>query len=191
MFKRFNITNTPFKSLNDGSSDFWTLSSQGTNEYYYNQTDVKFEPLKVLENNSDMNEGVIGSLSVGEWAWGDNDSLGYNTIYVRLSDNTDPDTKTSGYLKCTPAYLLLQKQQNSIECIVTTLEFSNQHKSFSSYVKEIRTDKNDNIFFTKIYSLPNYEYYTQKHPTAYQDQDKVYIMADIEFICVHASAEES
>ncbi|KKL77988.1 hypothetical protein LCGC14_2029330, partial [marine sediment metagenome] len=46
----------------------------------------------------------------GEWAFGNQDSLAFPTIYVRLSDDTDPDTKFAAdndYLEATyddPAY---------------------------------------------------------------------------------------
>ena len=34
----------------------------------------------------------MGSLAVGEWDWGDNDTLGYSTIYVRIPGSVDPDS---------------------------------------------------------------------------------------------------
>ena len=36
-------------------------------------------------------EGTVGSLSNHEWDYGDNDTLGYSTVYVR-DDSGDPDT---------------------------------------------------------------------------------------------------
>jgi len=52
-----------------------------------------------LGSDADANEGTTGSLLVGEWDYGDNDSLGFNTIYVRLIDDKDPDGKVDGYIK--------------------------------------------------------------------------------------------
>lgn len=85
----------------------WTLSGSGTNEYYleaFAGGDPNIaEPLNVFENvggtDNTMVEGTLGALTQGKWAWGDNDTLGFDTIYVRLSDNTDPDSKTQGYLE--------------------------------------------------------------------------------------------
>ena len=85
----------------------WTLSGSGTNEYYCEANgggDPSLDdPLAVYEDvggaDTTMPEGVLGSLSAGEWGYGDNDTLGFNTIYVRLSDNVDPDTKANGYLE--------------------------------------------------------------------------------------------
>jgi hypothetical protein len=41
---------------------------------------------------------VSGTLAAGEWGWGDADGLGFDTLYVRLNDGTDPDTKAVSYV---------------------------------------------------------------------------------------------
>ena len=46
-----------------------------------------------------MSAGTAGTLASGEWDWADNDALGFTTIYVRLSDDTDPDSKADGYVQ--------------------------------------------------------------------------------------------
>ena len=66
----------------------WTASGSGTNEYYYSM-DIP-EPLRLLIDGSEAATGTLGSLADHAWNWGDNDSLGYNTIYVR-DDSGDPD----------------------------------------------------------------------------------------------------
>jgi hypothetical protein len=74
----------------------WTVSASGTNEYYLpisNPKSFKSKPDDVWEDDTAMTEGTLGSLAAGEWAFGDNDSLGESAIYVRLSDDTDPDSK--------------------------------------------------------------------------------------------------
>jgi hypothetical protein len=81
----------------------WTLSGSGTSEYYL-ELDAGGDPdlletSYLLENSSKMTAGTVGSLSAGEWDYGDNDTLGYNTFYVRLTDSTDPDTKADGYVQ--------------------------------------------------------------------------------------------
>jgi hypothetical protein len=58
-----------------------------------------------------------GLLSAGNWAWDDNDSLGYKTIYVRLSDEVDPDTYQVGTLPSRRHWLL--QINSSISPIVT------------------------------------------------------------------------
>lgn len=46
-------------------------------------------PDYVSDGYSQLAVGTLGSLSDGEWAWGDNDSLGYNTVYIKLASG-DP-----------------------------------------------------------------------------------------------------
>jgi hypothetical protein len=82
----------------------WTLSAHGTNEYYFNNGGGTMiaRPAGIYINEPTwMNssaEGVVGALAAGEWAWGNNDALGWSTLYVRLPDNTDPDIKAAGYV---------------------------------------------------------------------------------------------
>ena len=51
------------------------------------------QALNVYDQGVWMPQGAPGSLSDGKHGWGDNDSLGFQTIYVRLSDGVDPDTR--------------------------------------------------------------------------------------------------
>jgi hypothetical protein len=79
---------------------FWTLSGFGTGEYYFTGTFTPPEPSFMFESGSEMPAGTLGSLSAGEWDWGDNGGeVGFDTIYVRLLDSTDPDTKSTDYLQ--------------------------------------------------------------------------------------------
>jgi hypothetical protein len=85
-----------------GGTYRWIASGSGTNEYYM-QTSAGADPSldtprAVLENLTLMTEGTVGTLAAGEYDYGDNDTLGYSTLYVRLSDGTDPDTKASEYV---------------------------------------------------------------------------------------------
>ena len=89
----------------------WTASGSGTNEYYVELNgggDPSIStPTIVIENLVRMTEGTVGSLSAGEYDYGDNDTLGYSTIYVRLTDGTDPDTKSAQYVMYSEADILL------------------------------------------------------------------------------------
>jgi len=80
----------------------WSASGSGTDEYYM-ELDAGGDPgigqvYVLFEDNVKIPEGTAGSLSAGEWDWGDNDTLGYDTVYVRLTDGADPDSKADGYL---------------------------------------------------------------------------------------------
>lgn len=83
----------------------WTVSASGTNEYYVRLsggTDPSLsEPPNVYEGGAAMTAGTVGALAVGEWDYADNDTLGYSTIYVRLSASAtavDPDDNPSDYV---------------------------------------------------------------------------------------------
>ena len=47
-----------------------------------------------------LSRGTLGSLGSGAWGYGDNDSLGYSTLYVKLSDASNPSSKNADYLNC-------------------------------------------------------------------------------------------
>lgn len=53
----------------------------------------------ITGNDVAFTSGTGGALAVSQFAYGDYDTLGYNTIYVQLADSTDPDTKTLDYVK--------------------------------------------------------------------------------------------
>lgn len=80
----------------------WTASGSGTAEYYLELSGGGdpgfFDPGIMIENGQEMTRGTAGSLAAGEWDFADNDSIGGNRIYVRLADDSDPDTKASGYV---------------------------------------------------------------------------------------------
>src|SRR4029453_18083398 len=85
----------------------WTASGSGTNEYYV-RTAANGNPgfqaspptsNGVFINGTAATKATLGSLAAGQWGYGDNDSLGYSTGFVRLSDGTDPDTKDPFYVK--------------------------------------------------------------------------------------------
>ncbi len=69
----------------DGS---WSNSTATTGEYYTDEVIVK--PLNVVADGVNLTEGTLGSLANDEWAYGDQDTLGYNTIY--MNTGVDPDT---------------------------------------------------------------------------------------------------
>jgi hypothetical protein len=93
----WGVSNTLSVSLTDGSTDQWTDSGVTPGEYYYTGSDISAEPTYVFEDGSEMTEGTLGSLASGEYAWGDQDSLGSDTLYVY--GTADPDSQASGYIK--------------------------------------------------------------------------------------------
>jgi hypothetical protein len=84
----------------DSATYKWTNSPTDTDEYYLELLgggDPELtEPTAVIKDDEVMTKGTVGALGLNRWAWGDNDSLGFNTIYMRLSGNADPDTLGDG-----------------------------------------------------------------------------------------------
>ena len=90
-------TETAIDLLTAAGTD-WTASGSGTDEYYIPLGSSLYsavEPDKVYEDSIELVQGTLGSLGISQWAFGDNDGLGADTIYIRLSDGTDPDTKNA------------------------------------------------------------------------------------------------
>lgn len=85
----------------------WTLSGSGTDEYYLVDTfnasgDALLPPPDFVDNDGvTIVSGTVGSLAVDEFDFADNDSLGFSTLYVRLTGGADPDTITP---KLRPVY---------------------------------------------------------------------------------------
>lgn len=80
----------------------WIASGSGTGEYYLDLIgggDPGIpEPVTVKANGSTLTPGSAGTLAASTWDYTDNDTLGYSTIYVRLADDADPDSKATGWV---------------------------------------------------------------------------------------------
>jgi hypothetical protein len=91
-------TSDTIVNLLESPNDHWTISASGSNEYYLDNAAPFYsavKPVKMLEDDEELIEGLLGSLGLKQWAFGDNDALGYSTIYIRLSDEADPDSKAA------------------------------------------------------------------------------------------------
>lgn len=85
--------------ISNSSYHTWVLSGSGTNEYYLSSTVAsdhydafpQYEPLNVKVQGVAYAAGTAGVLAEGEWDWGDNDTLGYNTVYIRLDSGVYAD----------------------------------------------------------------------------------------------------
>lgn len=88
------------------STHAWTQSGSGTNEYYLRTAaggnpGIPAIPSAVKGNGLAFASGTLGALTASQFAYGDNDSLGYSTLYVRLADGADPDSKADGWVTFT------------------------------------------------------------------------------------------
>ncbi len=83
----------------------WTVSASGTDEYYVDLSgggdpSIPSTVSGVYEDDVRMTKATVGSLTDGQWDYGDNDTLGYSTIYVRLTGAVaDPDDKGQGWVE--------------------------------------------------------------------------------------------
>ena len=100
-------TDTLWRQINVRTSAYsWTVSGSGTSEYYLRTAangnpGFAASPTTVYLNGASVTSGSLGSLTAGHWAYGDNDTLGYSTLYVRTSGSVDPDTLVDGYVAFT------------------------------------------------------------------------------------------
>ena len=92
-----NIAYIPARAAGGTTLGTWTASST-SGEYYLATTATTrlTDVSQVVEDNyMILNEGTVGSLGSGEWEVGDNDSLGYDTLYVKLLQAVSPATLDS------------------------------------------------------------------------------------------------
>lgn len=89
--------NVPIPTIIRNASYSWTASAV-PGEYYLRTSAGSnpnlSEPVKILVGTRYFIKGIIGSLSQYEYGYGASDGLGYSTIYLRLEDGSDPDSKT-------------------------------------------------------------------------------------------------
>lgn len=116
----------------------WTLSASGTTEYYV-ELDAGGDPSLTEPNNVTTDgtyqidtNGTLGSLNAGEWDWGDNDALGYSTVYVRLDDGADPDTKNDKYVSMVFGGGTDYSQQDSAQLSLTDLAMTTATTTLTS-----------------------------------------------------------
>ena len=74
----------------------WTVSAAQAGEYRLElaaggNPSIE-QPDAVYQTGSALGTGTLGSLPISTWNWGDNDALGYSTVYVRALGTVDPDT---------------------------------------------------------------------------------------------------
>jgi hypothetical protein len=95
-----------------GGASEWTDSPTTPGEAYYTGAAMTSKPVHVELGGVDitLQEGTLGALVENEWAWGDQDTLGASTMYIKLPGDGDPDALAADYLK-----IALTAVQESIE----------------------------------------------------------------------------
>jgi len=188
--KNWSLAECPFKSLVDGTSDYWTASGSGTNEYYYNQGDVDEKPKTVEIDGSAATEGTLGSLAAGEWGWGDNDTLGSDTVYVRLSGGGDPDAQSAGHVECSEPVEVLQVTAAK-SATITSVKVSNNTTSLVTF-DLLDTDSGDTITFPSRYLevAEGDRLMVRTDIDVFTDEQKLKIHSDAEDVGVKVSGME-
>lgn len=130
-------------ALTDGYTNKWTLSESGTSNYHYN-TPMDSEPEVVQYLDNILTRGTLGSLSAGQYAFGNNDSLSSNTLYVRLPDSTDPDTKSVDTLVCLYWFKLTQGATVTQDNGYDLVGYSRAISSFNDIRLKIKLDSSNN-----------------------------------------------
>lgn len=100
------ITNWAGVSLRNPTYE-WTASGSGTGEFYLEVSgggdpgiaDPGTTTGAITGNDANFANGTMGSLTASQFDYGDNDTLGFSTIYVRLADDADPDSKVLDFVK--------------------------------------------------------------------------------------------
>jgi len=190
--KRWYISEFSPKNLVDGASDWWTVSSGGTNEYYYNQGLFQHTPNLVTISGVDtsISSNDAGSLYPGEWAWGDNDSIGEDTIYVRLSTGVDPDTTTSGCVQCSEPVELLEATADK-ETILLSLLISNYSTDDDANIWVFHTDGSNILFRWFVDILVDNSPFALDSKLVFEPGDKLLFMSAIDDVSVICSGDES
>ena len=177
MFKNFNSV-YEFSKLNG-----WTASSLGTDEYYYSQS-VTEKPLLVMENGNELTEGTLGALNAGEWAYGDNDSLGYNTVYVRLSDSTIPATdEVTASISQNMIVVPTGKSLGVVSIEIRGI-------SEDANLKIIRVDGSEVELFSFILGVKSDDYAILDHGITLTSEQQLKIQSDKEGLNVMINANE-
>lgn len=176
------LAELPFKSLNDGSSDYWTSSGSGTDEYYYSPTDLDEKPLILQLDGSGATEGTVGSLSEGEWGWGDNDSIGEDTVYVRLSGGDDPDNKDAGYIECSERHTVYTVGSGNI-ALITSLRITNNDGNNDANIRWSLYDDSDSLLYPETLTLLSTD-------SGFRDTARLGVLSAGYYVTVHADLED-
>ncbi len=101
--------NTVSRSVvDDGTLWAWTVSPADADEFYLTEVlgpgDINLPvPTAVTEvigtTDTAMTNAAPGALTAGDWGYGDNDTLGFDTVYVFLTATGDPDSQSAGHVK--------------------------------------------------------------------------------------------
>jgi hypothetical protein len=134
--KRWYIPSFDFTTI-----DGWTQSGSGTGEYFYTGTSIN-EPNYVKLEGTLAEEGTLGSLAAGTYGWGDNDTLGSNTLYVRLAGSGAPGSSAVQYFYEKQETLVtaeIGKETIILSLLISNFSYTNDAKITIEHINGVTT----------------------------------------------------
>lgn len=189
--KSWSIPSFPFVDCRSTSNQ-WAESAAQTGEFHFDNSGsvLSGKPSAVYIDESKATEGVLGELAEGEWAWGDADTIGYDTLYVRLTSDADPDTQDAEYVQALEADELLDSGSNTI--ILLSLLISNYSLTSDAHIIVTRRDNTGVEKFKWILDIPvTNSPFALDSKMVFTAGDKLKIEVDNPDVAIDASGDES
>lgn len=180
--KRWAISEFDYTALTS-----WTASGSGTDEYYYSGAAIN-EPAYVTVDGSVATEGALGSLAAGQFGWGDNDTIGHDTVYARLAAGTSPGS-TDVYYFITDTQTLLTAATDE-ETILLHMMINNYSSDDASVTVE-HTDGSDTLFQYDLDLLSTDSPFSLDAKIVLEPSDTIQVTSDVPEVCVIASGDAS
>jgi len=164
----------------------WTREGT-TNEYWWSASILSKKPWEVLLGGTVVDEGAVGSLTARTWGW----DSGNNRLYVRLSDNTNPDTKDEHFVSANTGLATTLLDSGTSTVILLSLLISNPtNKSAQIIVKTTDFDDEDKFVFILDLNAGDSPFALDTKLVVHGG-DKVKILSDNYKINVYASGDIS
>jgi len=193
--KSYSIPNFELINLvdNEGSPVVpqWAESGEGTNEYYLldgldNQPEILF-----VDNQDFGTPETVGSLSEDSWGWGDNDSLGYDTVYIRFADGADPDTLQYNSIQAYLGIPTILLEADGVRIVLFSLLISNYSSNLDARITIQHLDSDDNMLFKWVLDLDaGNSPFALDSMLVFANGEKLGVSCSAEEVSVYASGEE-
>lgn len=181
--KRWYISSFDFTTI-----DGWTQSGSGTGEYFYTGTAIN-QPNYVKLEGTLSESGALGSLAAGTWGWGDNDTLGSDTLYVRLVGSGPPGSSTVQYFYEREETLLTAEVGK--ETIILSLLISNFSDTYDSRITVKHIEGTTTMFEWFIDIVADNSPFALDSKFVIMTGDKIAFTSNSPFVSIIASGDES
>lgn len=185
MLKRWHVASCPLKNLVDGTTNLWTKNGE-TNEYSYNGSLFNHPPnyVEMGGGSIPMSQLGVGSLETGTWVWHN------NTIYIRLEDSTDPDTKPSGHVKCSDVIPVVEVGESKIAVLISMI-VSNFDETVNANIWIIHSNGGTPYFKYRVNGIAASTPFALDSKVVLTDEDVLSIMSNNPDVCILISGDES